>query len=54
MESSLQALLTVPEIVWEASLGIYLAFKGFRRDAPILSGDATRAGSVTVPDLAER
>ena len=51
--SSLQALMTVPEIVWEASFGIYLAWKGFRRDAPILAGNAAR-GPVTVPDLAER
>jgi hypothetical protein len=32
-------LLTVPEILWEASLTIYLIVKGFRRDAPILSAE---------------
>jgi hypothetical protein len=35
-------LFTLPEIVWEAFLGIYLTFKGFR-PAPILSAGATAA-----------
>lgn len=33
-----QALATIPEIAWEASLGIYLTFKGFR-PSPILLED---------------
>jgi hypothetical protein len=41
----IQALMTIPEAIWELSLGIYLVAKGFRRDAPVL-GDA----AVTVPD----
>jgi len=32
-------LITVPEIVWEAALGIYLIVKGFK-PSPILSGNA--------------
>jgi len=28
-----QFVLTVPEIIWEASFGIYLAVKGFRSPA---------------------
>jgi Domain of unknown function (DUF4386) len=28
--SSAQAVLTIPEILWEASLGIYLVVKGFK------------------------
>jgi hypothetical protein len=32
-------LITVPEILWEASLAIYLTFKGFR-PSPFLSEDA--------------
>jgi hypothetical protein len=32
-----QGLATAPEFLWELSLGIYCAVKGFRRDAPILS-----------------
>lgn len=35
-QSSVQVLMTIPEIVWEAALGIYLAWKGFRKDAPVL------------------
>jgi hypothetical protein len=42
----IQAVMTIPEGVWELSLGVYLVAKGFRRDAPILAADAT----VTVPD----
>jgi hypothetical protein len=33
-----QGLMTIPEAFWELSLGIYLAFKGFRSDSPALSG----------------
>jgi hypothetical protein len=33
--------MTIPEALWELSLGIYLVAKGFRRDAPILATDAT-------------
>ncbi len=33
-----QLLATIPEILWEGSLGIYLVVKGFRTDAPILDG----------------
>jgi len=39
--SGLSFLLTLPEIAWEASLGIYLTVKGFRPSAPILA-DAPR------------
>jgi hypothetical protein len=31
-----QFLFTIPEIIWEASIGIYLTFKGFKATAPIL------------------
>lgn len=33
-------VLTAVEIAWELSLALYLTFKGFRRDAPVLSGAA--------------
>jgi hypothetical protein len=36
-QSHPQLLLTLPEIVWEAFLGIYLARNGFRRSSPVLS-----------------
>jgi hypothetical protein len=32
-------VMTIPEALWEISLGIYLVVKGFR-PSPILSGDA--------------
>ena len=31
------SLLVIPEIIWEAFLGIYCAIWGFRKDSPILS-----------------
>jgi hypothetical protein len=37
----IQGLMTIPEAFWELSLGFYLAFKGFRSDAPVLSGLGT-------------
>jgi hypothetical protein len=35
-----QGIATIPEFIWELSLGIYLTVKGFK-PSPILSGDAT-------------
>jgi hypothetical protein len=37
---SLQAIVTIPEFLWELFLGVYCTIWGFRRDAPILSGSA--------------
>ena len=37
---SLQGLATIPEAVWELFLGVYCTIWGFRRAAPILSGNA--------------
>ncbi len=34
--SPVQSVMTVPEIVWEAYLGLWLTFKGFNAAAPIL------------------
>jgi hypothetical protein len=36
----IQAVMTIPEALWELSLGIYLVVKGYRRDAPVLATDA--------------
>jgi hypothetical protein len=38
--SPLQSLATVPEIVWEAFLGLWLTFRGFKSTAPILAPDS--------------
>jgi hypothetical protein len=35
-------LLTLPEAAWELSLGIYCAWKGFRRESPIADGFRTQ------------
>jgi hypothetical protein len=43
---AIQGLMTIPEAFWELSLGIYLIVKGYRRDAPVLAGDAM----VSIPD----
>ena len=37
---SLQAIVTIPEFLWELFLGVYCTIWGFRRDAPILSASA--------------
>ena len=36
---TLQAIATIPEFLWELSLGIYCTFKGFRPSSPILQVD---------------
>jgi hypothetical protein len=35
--STAQAILSMPEIAWEASLGIYLIVKGFKPSSPIVA-----------------
>ena len=37
--STAQVIATIPEFIWELSLGLYLVIKGFR-PAPIIAGDA--------------
>jgi gamma-glutamyltranspeptidase len=46
--SSLQGILTIPEIVWELFLGLYLTFKGFKRTAWVIA-ESTEATSSTTP-----
>jgi len=41
--TGLSVLLTLPEVVWEAFLGIYLTFKGFRPSPILTEGVATTA-----------
>ena len=41
--SSIDGLLTIPEALWELSLGFYLIFKGFRSDALARLGSPTTA-----------
>ena len=35
-QTSAASILAVPEIIWEAFLGIYCAIWGFRKDSPIV------------------
>jgi hypothetical protein len=49
--SGISFLLTFPEMVWEASLGIYLTVKGFRTAAPAV-GTRPATASVPVPAVA--
>lgn len=42
---SVQGIATIPEFLWELSLGVYCAAKGFRREAPILSRPASASAS---------
>ncbi len=48
---NLQAIVTIPEFLWELSLGVYCTIWGFRRDAPILS-DSAPVSSGSIPVLA--
>jgi branched-subunit amino acid transport protein AzlD len=49
INSAPRFVCSVPEIIWEASIGIYLTFKGFKATAPVL--DETRDSAVD-PGLA--
>jgi hypothetical protein len=42
---AVQGIATIPEIVWEAFLGLYLTFKGFKRNAWVLAATPAEAGS---------
>jgi hypothetical protein len=42
---AVQGILTIPEIIWEAFLGLWLTFKGFQRAAPIMVAAAGVAAS---------
>ena len=45
----LQGLATIPEFVWELSLGIYCTWKGFRPESPILRADTREERRSTIP-----
>jgi hypothetical protein len=47
---AVQGILTIPEIIWEAFLGLWLTFKGFQRTAPImLAAAGVAAGLAATP-----
>jgi len=33
-----QAVMTIPEFIWELGIGIYLIVKGYRMSSPALAG----------------
>jgi uncharacterized protein DUF4386 len=41
-----QGIATIPEIIWEASLGIYLTFKGFKASSPLLAQRTTESTTI--------
>jgi hypothetical protein len=44
-----QAIATIPEFLWELSLGIYCTVKGFRPSSPILQGPVHGERSIATP-----
>src|SRR5437762_12606323 len=46
---SLQGLATIPEALWELSLGVYCTVKGFRPSSPILRADPREDRVTTMP-----
>jgi hypothetical protein len=49
---TIQAVATIPEIIWEAFLGIYCTIWGFKKDAPILRSEGAAAPAVVAPAVA--
>jgi hypothetical protein len=47
-----QALATLPEFLWEASLAVYLTVKGFQASSPILDGSRNAAVHMGWPTVA--
>ena len=46
---TLQGIATIPEFLWELSLGVYCTVKGFRPSSPILRADAHEREATTAP-----
>lgn len=49
---ALQGVATIPEFLWELSLGVYCMVWGFRRSAPILRADAGDGRAPSMPAVA--
>ncbi len=50
---AVQGIATLPEVIWEAFLGLWLTFKGFKAAAPILAShdrDEAMAPAYARPD----
>ena len=46
---TLQGLATIPEGLWELSLGVYCAVKGFGPSSPILRADTREDSAAAMP-----
>ena len=49
---AMQRLATIPEGVWELSLGVYCTLKGFRPSSPILRAEARADRADAMPAVA--
>jgi len=49
---SVQSISTIPEFIWELSLGVYCAWKGFRPQSPILRADTREDQPTAAPATA--
>ena len=49
LHGTLQGLATIPEGLWELSLGIYCTVKGFRSSSPILRADTAADRAAAMP-----
>ncbi|MGH2971417.1 MAG: DUF4386 domain-containing protein [Gaiellaceae bacterium] len=49
---SVQAIATIPEFLWELSLGVYCTWKGFRPASPILRADVREDRATAMPAAA--
>lgn len=47
--SAPQAIATIPEVIWEAFLGIYLTFKGFKATAAVLDSGVDPGPAIAAP-----
>jgi hypothetical protein len=49
---SVQAIATIPEFVWELSLGVYCAVWGFRSSSPLLRAEVGEDRTAVIPAVA--
>jgi hypothetical protein len=49
---NVQSIATIPEFLWELSLGVYCTMRGFRTSSPILRHDARDDRTTAAPAVA--
>ena len=50
--NAVKGIATIPEFLWELSLGVYCAWKGFKPSSPILRADTREDRAMTTPAVA--